>query len=663
MSFQRIIIAVLLVFGIAKSEAQNYQLGKVTKAELEQKVHPKDTSAPAAILFKKGKTFFTYHDKTGFSANHECEIKIKIYKKEGLEWANQKVKYYIGYKNLNEDKLDFTDAVTYNLENGSIVKTKLENQGTFKNKINMYWKEKIITLPNVKVGSIIEYKYILKSENISEFPDFDFQFEIPVDYFFYKTDLPEYYVYKPILIGYVPLQTDAKLTNGSQTYDNQYGQTSGFTYKQITTTYSAKDIPALKPEPFVNNIENYRGCIKQELERIRYPDQPVKDFSLTWEGVAQTIFKDDKIAKEFKQTSFLVGDINRLLVNIGSPVDRMNTVFGYVQSRMNSNDRLGYYPDKGVEKAYADQTGNVADINFILINMLRLAGIEANPVLVSTIENGYPVFPTHAGFNYVIAAAQIDDKQILLDASHKFTSPNILPLNALNWKGRLIRSNGTSQEIELEPSTPSKEIFTLLVKIDGEGKMDGQARVQRTDYDAYHFREDNNGKTQDTYLEKLEEQLGNLTITEYKIENQKSNFKAPILETFSFNSKGQLEQIGGKIFVDPLLFFTRSKNPFNQEERKMPVYFGYKNLERFNLSIQIPEGYTIESMPKPIKISSEDKQIVYSLNFIVEGNKIQIVSIKEVNNSIFAADNYGMLKDIFQKIIATQNEKIVLKKV
>jgi len=196
-------------------QAQNYDLGKVTIAELNEKVHPKDSSAPAAILFKKGRTYFGYNKDVGFYANHVCEVKIKIYKKEGLSWANQKVRFYIGYDKLNEDRLEFSDAVTYNLENGNIVKTKLNNQGEFKNKINQYWKEKTITLPNVKVGSIIEYKYVLRSENLVKFPDFDVQFSIPVDYFYYKTQIPEFYIYKPILIGGIPLETESKFTGAS----------------------------------------------------------------------------------------------------------------------------------------------------------------------------------------------------------------------------------------------------------------------------------------------------------------------------------------------------------------------------------------------------------------------------------------------------------------
>jgi len=660
----RFLLICISLFGSAITiQAQNYDLDKVTIAELNEKVHSKDSSAPAAILFKKGRTYFGYNKDVGFYANHVCEVKIKIYKKEGLSWANQKVRFYIGYDNLNEDRLEFSDAVTYNLENGNVVKTKLNNQGEFKNKINKYWKEKTITLPNVKVGSIIEYKYVLRSENLMKFPDFDIQFNIPVDYFYYKTQIPEFYIYKPILIGGIPLETESKFTGASQSFDNSFSQTSSFSYKQIESFYQGKDVPALKEEPYISNLENYRGSIQQELERVRLPDKPVKDYSLTWEGVAKTIFKDDSFGKQLNQGSLFTDDLNKLLSNVEDRKERLNLIFTYVKNRMNWNEVNSCFTEKGVEKAYKDQTGNVAEINFILINMLRAAGIEANPVLVSTIQNGLPVYPTRTGFNYVIAAADIDGKRILLDASHKLTAPNILPLNVLNWNGRLIKKDGSSEEIQLDPAQQSKEIYSLIVKLNSDGKMSGQARVQRTDYDAYSFREENNTKTEDAYLEKFENRLGGLEISNYKIENQKSNLDQSVIETFAFVSSNRSDIIDGKIFMNPLLFFTQTKNPFNQEKRQMPVYFGYKNLEKFNLSVEIPQGYTIESIPKPFKITSEDKLMSFILNFSVSENKIQIVGQKEINSSIFAAEDYGMIKEFFQKMIVSQNEKIILKKI
>lgn len=662
MKFQNLVIIIFcLCFSIIN--AQKYELGKVTVAQLQEKVHPKDTTAPAAIIFKRGKTFFTYNYTNGFSANHVYEFKIKIYKKEGLRWADQKVRFYIGYEKLNEDRLEFSQAITYNLENGAIVKTKLDNQGTFKNKINKYWNEKTITLPNVKVGSIIEYKYILKTENLVKLPDFDFQYEIPVDYFEYKTEIPEFYVYKTILVGKTPITSDAKIVLGGQSFENEHNQTNTMSYKQVNSIYTGKDILALKPEPYINNIENYKGSIQYELERVRYPDQPVKDYSLTWEGVASTIFKEEDFGKELNQSDFFLEDLRKLLVNTESLQERLEIIFKFVQNKMNWNEENGYYKDKGVVKAYKEQTGNVADINFILINMLKTAGIEVNPVLVSTVENGIPVYPTRTGFNYVIAAAEIDGKQILLDATHKFTSPNILPLNLLNWKGRLIKKDGTSKEIDLYPNSVSREFSNTIAKLDASGKIEGMVRVQRSDYDAYSFRVENADKNQENYLEKYEEQLGDLKISDYAIENKKTNFANPIVETFSFTSDNLSEIIGGKIFVNPLLFFTRTKNPFTQEQRQMGIYFGYPTQEKFNLNLAIPEGYVVESMPNPVRILSEDKAIAYTFNIANDGNKIQITCIKEINNSIFAADEYTGLKNLFQKMLASQNEKIVLKKI
>lgn len=658
-----VLIFLFLILSVSKINAQNQELGKVTIAELQEKAHPKDTTAPAAILFKKGKTFLTYNKDRGFSLNNVYEFRIKIYKKEGLNWANQKVRFYIGYESLNEDRVDISDAVTYNLENGKIVKTKLDNQGSFTKNINKYWSEKIITLPNVKEGSIIEYKYVLRSENIVKLPDFQIQYDIPLNYFEYKTEIPEMYIYKPILIGRLPIVTDSKLINAGQSFENEHNQTNRLSYRQINSIYSGKDIPALTEEPYVNNPINYRGSIQHELERIRYVDQPDKDYTVTWEGVATTIFKDENFGKELNERSFLLEDVKRLLANVEAPNERLDIIFKFVQNKMNWDETRGCYTDKGVVKAYKDQTGNVAEINFILIDMLKIAGIDANPVLVSTIENGVPVYPTRTGFNYVIAAAEIDGKQILLDATHKFTAPNILPVNVLNWKGRLIKKDGTSQEINLDPVTQSREISSLMVKMDAKGKMEGKVRIQRTDYEAYNFRVRNADKNEESYLEKLEEELGGLKISNYTVENKKTNLSGPVLETFAFTSENQSDIIKDKIFINPLLFFTRSKNPFKQENRQMAIYFGYLTMERFAINLEIPEGYMVESLPAPVRVTLGDKEIVFSLNTSSDGNKIQILSTKEINSSIFAPDAYQGLKDLFQKMIASQNEKIILKKI
>ncbi|MFV8467235.1 DUF3857 domain-containing protein [Flavobacterium sp. LB1P62] len=656
-------VALFLLLMVSVVKAQELKLVKVTIAELEEKQYSKDTVAVAAILYKKGRTFFTYNVKTGFAANHEFTFRIKIYKKEGLHWADFEVPYYIGYEKLKEDYLTFNDAVTYNLEGGTIVKTKLNNEGSFKTKVNENWKKASISLPNVKAGSIIEFSYLLKSENIVKFPVYDIQYTIPVKYSEYRTEVPEYYIYKTLLKGYVDVQSESKYENGSVNYNNEYNQSNTMRYKQINNSYIAKDVPAIKEEEYVDNLKNYKASIHNELERTRFPESPVKDYTITWEGVAKTIFESKDFGEQLKVSSFLINDLGLILKDIDSKEERLKVIFKFVQEKMNWNNEYGYYTDKGVLKAYADRTGNVAEINFILISMLRLAGISADPVLISTIEHGVPVFPSRTDFNYVVAMAEIDDKQILLDATHNYTTQNILPLNALNWKGRLIKQDGTSNEINLVPTVPSVVNYNLSAKVYASGEISGEIKSRKSNYEAYRFRDKYAGMNSDSYIEKLEHSYNGIEISKYTIVNKNTDLLKPVDESFAFKSTNQSEIIGEEIFLNPLLFFTLHKNPFVQDKRKMPIYFGYPIQNRYNISIEIPEGYQVESLPKGINLSMGDGSFSFKYFLEKKENRIQIVVQSETKNAVVSAEDYLMLKDFYQQIMYKQKEKIVLKKI
>ncbi|MBA0884154.1 DUF3857 domain-containing protein [Flavobacterium undicola] len=666
MKFKLLLVVALLFMMFFKSNAQDYRLGRVSIAELQEKVHTKDSTAVAAILFKKGRTYFNYDIKKGFVANHEIQIRIKIYKKEGLEWANFEVPYYIGYQNLSDEMVRFSDGITYNIENGSIVKTKLNSEGTFKGNVNENWKKATVTMPNVKVGSVIELKYTIKSENLTKFPVFQIQYSIPANHVEYCSEIPEYFIYKQLLTGYVNVKSDMKLEQASQTYDNEYRQTNSIIYQQIKSTFVVDDVPSLVRESYVDNMDNYKSSLQYELETTRYPNEPVKDYSQTWDGVARIIYDEKSFGKELLERLYLLEDLRAIINNQDkgiSDLDKMNAVFKFIQSKMNWNGEYGYYTDKGAKQAYLDQTGNVAEINFNLINMLNLAGISANPVLVSTREHGIPVFPGRTVFNYVIAAVEINGEKILLDATNKFTTSNILPLNTLNWNGRLIRQDGTSEEINLVPNKPSKQNYNLNVAVAKDGNISGKYLVQKTDYEALIFREREANMKNENYLEKKENEFNGIEISDYTIENKNTDLSKAIVEKFTFTSNNHCEIIGGKMFINPLLFFTTNKNPFVQEKRKMPIYFGYPRQEKYNLNFEIPEGYEVESIPKPMKIATEDKSMVFLINSTVNGDHVQIAVTKEINIGIAAADLYGGLKDFYQKMIEMQHEKIVLKKI
>jgi hypothetical protein len=661
----KIKLSILCLFGIicfATVNAQNFEYDNVTKEELQQKVHTLDSTAVAAIIFKKAKTYFVYERGNGFYLYHDFSIRFKVYKKEGLKWADFSVFYLNKRDGFEEEIVKFSNCVTYNLENEDVKQTYLRTEGNLKNNINKDWNQTVITMPNVKVGSVFEINYTLKSRNNVRFPVFNFQEEIPVNYAEYKTDIPEVFIYKTILTGYNKIDANSIIVNEVESFSHRYNQESDFPYKYELSTYIAENITAMKDEAYIDNIKNYRSSIQHELDRTRFPFDGVVDYSMTWDGVAKNIFDYNSFGRELNKDNYLEEDLKRVTSNAENESDKLDLIFKFVQQKMNFDGDYSILTDKGVKKAYNEETGNAAEINLILIAMLKSAGIKTHPVLISTRDNGVPVYPNRTGFNSVIAAAEIDGKQILLDATNKYSSVGVLPLEDLNWKGRLIKEDGSSQEIDLVPKKASNENVNVVASIDNTGRISGQARVRNTDYEALNYRERRRLLSNDAYLAKTESELGGILIDNYKVVDD-INLSTAILENFDFVSNNHCDYIAGKMYINPLLFYNDTKNPFIQQKRQMPIYFGYPRQIKFNINIEILKGYKVESLPNPIKISAIDNIASFSFNLQTEGNKIQIAVTEELNLAMVPADYYDALKDFFQKMIDKQNEKIVLVKI
>src|SRR5690606_18368913 len=130
--------------------AQNYDFGKVSKEELEEKHHPLDTSATATYLYKNRRTYIKYDQNLGFQLITDIHERIKIYKQDGFDYATNDVQLY--KSGSDEEKVSGIRATTYNLVGGKIEETKLGKDGIFKNEISKYYNETKFTLPNIKEG-------------------------------------------------------------------------------------------------------------------------------------------------------------------------------------------------------------------------------------------------------------------------------------------------------------------------------------------------------------------------------------------------------------------------------------------------------------------------------------------------------------------------------
>jgi hypothetical protein len=668
---QNIKIFLFFLFVTMSTVAQEFKLGKVSIAELEQKAHPKDTAAVAAILFKKGETRFEYMQGEGFRVVTEVAVRIKIYKKEGYDWANQEMRFWSGSSSIKEN-ISFSDVITYNLVAGKIEKTKLKTEGEFEEKINKFFSKKKITLPNVKAGSVLEYKYTIRTNNIGMLRGFDFQTSIPVDYSEYKTYIPEYFIYNSKMKGFITPQINVEKANKSFTITSKERSEGLVTktnfssdkidYQETKTIYVSKEMPAIKEEAFVNNIDNYTSSLVQELSMTNYPNEPLKPYSSNWNAVVKTIYDYEDFGPELDKTGYFEDDLKAVIAGVTTQDETISAILNYVKSTVKWDEYYGYSCNDGVKKAYKDKTGNVAEINLMLTAMLRTAGLKANPVLVSTRSNGIALFPNRTAFNYVIAAVETPQGLILLDATSKFSTPNVLPFRDLNWFGRLIRKDGTSEEVDLMPKKASNDYVTMNYVIDATGKITGKLRRQRTDHNAMSFRSEIENVKEEEYLEKFENENEKIEIEAYSRTNEK-DVHLPIIETCSFTGTNLCEFIGEKMYINPLLFFTEEHNPFKQENREYPIDYGFPFLDKYIINIDIPAGYVVETLPKSAQLNMVDDLGSFKFLSNASGNKIQLSISHQMNASIVSSEYYSMLKEYYQGMIAKETEKIVLKKV
>ena len=651
--------------------AQNYKFGKVSKAELEEKYYPTDSTANAAYLYRKRKTYFNYVQGEGFHLITEVHERIKIYNKEGYKWATKEIEFY----SSGDERVTIKKAKTFSLVNGKIESFKLSKKETFDEEKNEYWSKKKFTMPNVSEGCVVEWEYIIGS-TYTKIDNVEIQFAIPVKKLESSIEIPEYYKYGVKQIGYLPIKV--KNSVKSSTIKFQYKSRSGgslssgiaktnFSSEEIRldvhiSQIEKKNVPALIEEPHINNIDNYRAAVNYELKWIKWPNQITKYFSLTWEDVAKTIYNNPEFGGELKKSRHLTDDISELKNKFTTEDDKIFGALEFVKSKIKWNDFYGKYTQKGLRKAYKEGVGNIADINLTLVVVLRELGLKANPVLVSTRSNGIPTAPTISGFNYVIAVVETNQGKVLLDASEEASLPNVLPLRALNWNGTIVRDDNSSGLVDLGSSMVAVEESFLKYKISDDGFIKGMDRVKYENLRSIEYRNKKGQLSEDDLISNIEGSNNDIEIVNFRLSN-KDNLAKPIIETFTFEKEDAVEIIGNRMYLTPLLFNCLDENPFKLEKREYPVDFGTPWQNKATVALEIPGGYKVETLPENISVELRDNmgRFVYSISNVEK--VVQISTLIEINKGVVPATYYTELKALFKQVVAKQTEQIVLSKI
>ncbi len=269
---KKIILGILLLLPLASySQKLPIKFGDVSLDELKMVRYEKDTTAPAVVLVDYGESIIDYNQEKGFVIKFERVRRVKILTKDGYDWGNLTIQLY--RDGSTEEDLTSVKAITYNLEKGKIVETKLKNDAIIREETDKNLRNVKIALPNVKEGSVIEVSYKVTSPFLFNFQDWDFQSTIPIVWGEYRARIPEYFEYKKLMQGYLALSINEtsevkrsfelvyrEKIGGGNTSTRFGGSSSSTERERVEYTekyfrWALKDAPAFREEPFLTTTE------------------------------------------------------------------------------------------------------------------------------------------------------------------------------------------------------------------------------------------------------------------------------------------------------------------------------------------------------------------------------------------------------------------------
>lgn len=649
------ILAFMLVshFAIGQKDKDIPSWGKIDKAELEMKECDFDKDAEAMVLVDKGVVDYQKGNRYEFAMRIERRIRIKILKESGFDEADIKIYFY---SDDNYEKFTNVDAVTYNLDpTGKIIETKVDKKSFFRQKEDRSFSTMKFTFPEVKVGSVLEYRYSITREYPYNISPWKFQTNIPTKVSLYAISFPEYFRFIPSATAGPDLElkkdnTSSSISLGRETVNYQ---TNNYYYK-------LKNIPALKGEPYMGSLRDYEQRIEFQLSEVQYPQQAPIDVRNTWPRLVTSLMEASYFGDQIKRNLSKGDELEKQLSALKTPKEKIVSIFRYVQKAMTWSGEF-WYGSENAKEAWSKRSGSTGDINMILLNLLKDEGIDAYPLIASTRSHGkvYSAYPLVSQFNTLVILAQIDETAFVLDASDKFNSPAMIPFNVLGTEAFLVDQEKAQFITLWDNKSIYKHIISIAGSISDNDLLQGSANVNSYDYARIpRAKKYTEGKERFT-SSYLTGELTNIKVDELELKNlnndslqleQKFKFSVPI------NGSGEYK------YFTLNLFTGLEKNPFVVEKRISTIDFGYTQNYMMVGSIGIPEDHQFEELPKNMMIIMPDTSIVFRRVMEVNNNRLNYRITIDFKRSAYGAEEYEEFRDFYKKLFANLNEQIVYKK-
>ena len=613
----------------------------ISPEELKMTSLPEAPGSPAVILYRQ------VDRDDGRTPHEDTYIRIKVLTEEGRKYANVEIPYFKEYGGMTAIKARTVRP------NGSIAPFdgKVYEQTIVKAK-GLKYLAKTFTLPDVQVGSIIEYRYTQDFNGV-----YDSSRWVLSDELFTRKAK---FSLKPDIDYALRWSWPQGLPTGTEPPKDEHG----------TIRMTAANVPAFQVEDYMPPERS----LKFRVDFIYSEDTVVeKDPAKYWKSVAK---KQNDRVESFVNKKKAMEQAVQQTVGAGDPPEvKLQKIYARVQQMRNTSFELEK-TEQEQKREKEKPAGNVEDIlkrgygdgrqiTWLFLAMARAAGFEAAPVLVSRRSDFFfnPGVMNERELNDNVVQVKVNGQELYFDPGTAFTPYGSLPWWETSVTGlKLTKDGGAWVGTPLPDSNLTRVERKADLKLDSEGTLEGKLTVTYYGVEAQTLRMEERSEDATSRKKILEDMVRESVpaAIEVELQNQpdwKSSSLALVSE-YSFKVPGWVAGAGKRALLPVGLFSAAEKNVFEHEGRVYSVYFHYSYRKVDDVSIQLPLGWKLGSLAKPVE--QDAKAAAYTMKTEDQAGSLHLTRMIRSDLMMVPKANYSALRAFFQMVRTGDEEQVVL---
>jgi transglutaminase-like putative cysteine protease len=643
------------MMGAIRSRAQELPaLPALTKEELALSDNPAATGAAAMILYYGVET-------DNIKGTESYSFRLKVFRDEGKKYADIEIPYV-----EKESRVEAIRARTVG-EDGKVVEfgDQIYDREIIKAK-KYRMNAKVFTLPNVQVGSIIEYSYRLgfkgKIPDVFQHPSkylINDGFTYPAARWTIQRNLfvrHGHFSLRPVN-GAVVSNHFVAVTKTRQTYRGADG----------TIELDVDNVPAFEEEEY----SPPEDTLKERIDL--YYSVGLYGVSSYWTSFSK------RVARENESFMKVSKGIEKEAARLVSGADTEEAKLRRIYERVQQVRLVNYEPektDKERKQENLKENKNVEDLltrgygygnqaNLLFVALARGAGFQAYPMMITSRRQNLFMeeYPSGNQLNGMVVQVVTQKKSYYFDPATKFCPFELLPWDEADAGG--VRIDTVRPQVDTTPMSRSSDAVTrrkATLRLDADGVLRGKVEVEYLGQEGLGMRLEAMNQDEAARRKELEEGLvkmlgigsqANLT----QVEGWEKG-DGPLKAVFEVEVPNFATRAGRRSLISLGVFHTKDSNPFPSPRRVNPVYFGYPQETHEDVSIEMAPTMKVESLPASVK--NDGKAVYYDFAATKEGNTIHITRNLQFRGYLFERAQYSNLRAFYNKVLSGDSQQATL---